>query len=58
MITSKSKLVRRGAGHLVVDGTVATASGLRIEITAVADPGGQLLASSRGVLLKACWSLS
>ena len=37
MITGESKPVRRGEGDLVVAGTVATDSGLRVEITAVGD---------------------
>ncbi len=35
MITGESRPVRRGAGDTVVAGTVATDSGLRVEITAV-----------------------
>ena len=37
MITGESRPVRRGPGDTVVAGTVATDSGLRIEITAVGD---------------------
>ena len=37
MITGESKPVRRGEGDLVVAGTVATDSGLRVEITAVGE---------------------
>ena len=37
MITGESKPVRRGEGDTVVAGTVATDSGLRVEITAVGD---------------------
>ena len=37
MITGESKPVRRGEGDTVVAGTVATDSGVRIEITAVGD---------------------
>ncbi len=37
MITGESKPVRRGEGDPVVAGTVATDSGLRVEITAVGD---------------------
>ena len=37
MITGESKPVRRGEGDLVVAGTVATDSGLRVEVTAVGD---------------------
>ena len=37
MITGESRPVRRGEGDLVVAGTVATDSGLRVEITAVGD---------------------
>ena len=37
MITGESKPIRRGEGDLVVAGTVATDSGLRVEITAVGD---------------------
>ena len=37
MITGESKPVRRDEGDLVVAGTVATDSGLRVEITAVGD---------------------
>ncbi|CAN7147021.1 heavy metal translocating P-type ATPase [Microbacterium sp. LjRoot45] len=37
MITGESKAVRRGNGDPVVAGTVATDSGLRVEITAVGD---------------------
>ena len=37
MITGESRPVRRGAGDPVVAGTVATDSGLRVEITAVGD---------------------
>ena len=37
MITGESRSVRRGPGDTVVAGTVATDSGLRIEITAVGD---------------------
>lgn len=37
MITGESRSVRRGEGEQVVAGTVATDSGLRVEITAVGD---------------------
>ena len=37
MITGESQPVRRGTGDHVVAGTVATDSGLRVEITAVGD---------------------
>ena len=37
MITGESRPVRRGEGDTVVAGTVATDSGLRVEITAVGD---------------------
>ncbi|HEY5877911.1 MAG TPA: heavy metal translocating P-type ATPase [Nakamurella sp.] len=37
MITGESRPVRRGVGDTVVAGTVATDSGLRVEITAVGD---------------------
>jgi Cu2+-exporting ATPase len=37
MITGESKPVRRGGGDLVVAGTVATDSGVRVEITAVGE---------------------
>ncbi|HET9647393.1 MAG TPA: copper-translocating P-type ATPase [Microlunatus sp.] len=37
MITGESRPVRRGEGDLVVAGTVATDSGLRVEITAIGD---------------------
>ena len=37
MITGESRPVRRGEGDPVVAGTVATDSGLRVEITAVGD---------------------
>ena len=37
MITGESKPVRRGEGDTVVAGTVATDSGVRVEITAVGD---------------------
>ena len=37
MITGESRPVRRGAGDQVVAGTVATDSGLRVQITAVGD---------------------
>ena len=37
MITGESRPVRRGEGDLVVAGTVATDSGLRVEVTAVGD---------------------
>ncbi|PZR52450.1 cadmium-translocating P-type ATPase [Xylanimonas oleitrophica] len=35
MITGESRTVRRGSGDVVVAGTVATDSGLRVEVTAV-----------------------
>nr|WP_241703881.1 heavy metal translocating P-type ATPase [Leifsonia shinshuensis] len=37
MITGESRTVRRGSGDTVIAGTVATDSGLRVEITAVGD---------------------
>jgi Cu2+-exporting ATPase len=37
MITGESRPVRRGSGDLVVAGTVATDSGLRVQITAVGE---------------------
>ncbi|CAG7600937.1 heavy metal translocating P-type ATPase [Leucobacter soli] len=37
MVTGESKTVRRGAGDQVVAGTVATDSGLRVEVTATGD---------------------
>ncbi|MFC5817234.1 heavy metal translocating P-type ATPase [Nonomuraea harbinensis] len=37
MVTGESKPVRRGAGEQVVAGTVATDSGLRVEVTAIGD---------------------
>ncbi|NYE02091.1 Cu2+-exporting ATPase [Kineosphaera limosa] len=37
MVTGESKTVRRGKGDAVVAGTVATDSGLRVEVTAVGD---------------------
>jgi Cu2+-exporting ATPase len=37
MVTGESRTVRRGVGDTVVAGTVATDSGLRVEITAVGD---------------------
>ncbi|NUU08254.1 heavy metal translocating P-type ATPase [Leifsonia sp. C5G2] len=37
MITGESRTVRRGTGDTVIAGTVATDSGLRVEITAVGD---------------------
>ena len=37
MITGESRTVRRGSGDIVIAGTVATDSGLRVEITAVGD---------------------
>nr|WP_211346116.1 heavy metal translocating P-type ATPase [Microbacterium agarici] len=37
MVTGESRTVRRGAGDQVVAGTVATDSGLRVEVTATGD---------------------
>lgn len=37
MLTGESKTVRRGEGDAVVAGTVATDSGLRVEVTAIGD---------------------
>ena len=37
MVTGESKTVRRGQGDHVVAGTVATDSGLRVEVTAIGD---------------------
>lgn len=37
MITGESRTVRRGTGDTIIAGTVATDSGLRVEITAVGD---------------------
>ncbi|USQ77840.1 heavy metal translocating P-type ATPase [Ornithinimicrobium cryptoxanthini] len=37
MVTGESKTVRRGNGEQVVAGTVATDSGLRVEVTAIGD---------------------
>lgn len=37
MVTGESKTVRRAAGEHVVAGTVATDSGLRVEVTAIGD---------------------
>jgi Cu2+-exporting ATPase len=37
MVTGESKTVRRGLGDHVVAGTVATDSGLRVEVTAIGD---------------------
>ncbi|MDR7347591.1 heavy metal translocating P-type ATPase [Enteractinococcus fodinae] len=37
MVTGESKTVRRGLGDPVVAGTVATDSGLRVEVTAIGD---------------------
>ncbi|QDO90504.1 heavy metal translocating P-type ATPase [Ornithinimicrobium ciconiae] len=37
MVTGESKTVRRGSGEQVVAGTVATDSGLRVEVTAIGE---------------------
>ncbi|HLS01560.1 MAG TPA: heavy metal translocating P-type ATPase [Beutenbergiaceae bacterium] len=37
MVTGESKTIRRGVGEHVVAGTVATDSGLRVEVTAIGD---------------------
>ena len=37
MVTGESRAVRRGVGQPVVAGTVATDSGLRVEVTATGD---------------------
>jgi Cu2+-exporting ATPase len=53
MVTGESRTVRRAVGNLVVAGTVATDSGLRIEVTAIGDDTalagiGRLVADAQG----------
>ena len=51
LITGESRPVRRGEGEQVIAGTVATDSGLRVEITAVGD--GTALAGIRKLVAEA-----